>query len=228
MINPIELIMQGLRKRFIQPLQYRGKGGYDAGRYWRDRFAKYGFSMQGVGLEGHTHAENLLIRGKSAQMFKKVCWPEFKDFSSLKVLEVGCGNGYYPNILNQWGVRDYTGVDITDILFGELKGRFPAFRFIHGDISEKRLTDKYDLIIMMDVIQHIVSKAKLDAAMRNIKNAMKPSGLFIILPVSEKSYKHMFHVHQWSQEDIKETFADYRIESELARPNEYILKIRKP
>src|SRR3989338_9566601 len=162
MINPIELIKQGLRKRFVQPWQYRGKGGYDAGRYWRECFVKYGFSMQGVGLEGHTHAENLQIREKSAQILAKVCGAEFKDFSSVRVLEIGCGNGYYSNILEQWGARDYTGLDITDILFAELKRKFPAFRFVQGDISEKPLPDKYDLIIMMDVIQHIVDKAKLD------------------------------------------------------------------
>ena len=81
---------------------------------------------------------------------------------------------------------------------------------------------------MMDVIQHIVDKSKLNAAMHNIKNALNPGGLFIILPITEKSHKHMFHVHQWSHEDIQDNFTGCRLESQLARPNEYILKIRKP
>ena len=71
---------------------------------------------RGVGNRTLTSEENRAEYDKAAGVFLDLCLREGVDFAGCNVLDIGCGNGFYTRLLQQQGVRSYTGIDITDVL----------------------------------------------------------------------------------------------------------------
>ena len=226
--DPLGLIKRGLYKLIIGPLKY-GKGNdYNASRYWHDRFSKYGLSFKGAGHEGLAEAQNKKMYEEAAKVFIALCNREDINFHNAKVLEIGCGNGFYTKLLYNLGVKDYIGVDITNVLFPVHRKNFPEFKFIRKDITKDKIEGKFDLILMIDVIQHIVNKDKLTSALDNIKNCLSDNGIFMVSPIKKKSKRHLFYVRWWSLEDIKRQVNGYILKEMRPFRNDNILVVRKP
>lgn len=175
-------------------IKYGAGNDYDAAKYWHDRFSKYGLSLKGAGNEGISEEENEKIYAEAAKVFTDLCRKEDIDFHNVSVLEIGCGTGFYTQLLHDLGVKSYTGVDITDVLFPKLRKKFPRFKFIKKDVTSDKLEGKYDLIIMIDVIEHIVKESKLSFAMENVKNCLSHNGVFIVTPIMKVSKKQLFYL----------------------------------
>lgn len=205
--SPVTLIKNGFLKYFILHAKYRHKGNdYDAARYWQDRFYKYGKSLKGVGDEGLSEEQNQKMYAQAASVFQGILQRGGIDLQKAKVLEIGCGTGFFTGILNELGVNDYTGLDITDVLFDDLKRKFPHYKFILRDITQAILPDKYDLIIMIDVLEHIVDESKFNFAMDSIRQVLTDNGIFLAGPLLKKRQKHLFHVHFWTVDDVRRKF----------------------
>ncbi|MBC7254366.1 MAG: class I SAM-dependent methyltransferase [Actinobacteria bacterium] len=197
------------------PLKYRHERGYDAEAYWKDRFLKHGMSFRGVGNEGFDETRNRLEYERSLREFQSALLQAGVDFAGKKVMEIGVGNGFYLNFCAKDSAY-YCAVDITDALFAELSRRYPEVHFIKADVCNLNLDEKFDIIIMIDVIEHIVNENDLASAMANVKNCLAPNGVFILGPVHKRTTKHLFYVHFWSLDVITKFFQDYHIE--VARP----------
>ncbi len=217
-----------LYKKTIGPLKYSKKDDYDASSYWHDRFSKYGLSFKGAGHEGLTEAQNKKMYEEAAKVFTGLCNREDINFHNAKVLEIGCGNGFYTKLLHDLGIKNYVGIDITDVLFPVHRKNFPKFKFIRKDITQDKIEGKFNLILMIDVIQHIVNKDKLTSALDNIKNCLSDNGLFLVSPVKKKSKRHLFYVKWWSLEDIKRQLNGYIVKEMRSFRNGNILVVRKP
>jgi 2-polyprenyl-3-methyl-5-hydroxy-6-metoxy-1,4-benzoquinol methylase len=226
--DPLGLIKRSLYRTLIGPIKY-GKGNdYDAHKYWHNRFSKYGLSLKGAGDEGLSEEENKKRYTEAAKVFTDLCQRESIDFQSVRVLEIGCGTGFYTQLLHNLGVEDYVGVDITDVLFPELRKKIPQFRFVRKDFTLDKIEGKFDLVIMIDVIEHIVKEANLSFAMQNVKNCLSHNGVFIVSPIMDVSKKHLFYLRFWSLEDIKRRFPGYIFRELVPFRGGHVLIIRKP
>jgi SAM-dependent methyltransferase len=140
------------------------------------------FDLRGVGHYRLSNEENL----KMYEEKKKILSSELKKCNitideSLNVLEIGCGTGYWTEFLKSYGVKKYTGNDIAEISVRKLKEIYPGYDFIQGDISALPLPgNAYDMVIMIDVSQHITDDNRFNAAMKNIWNSLKHDSFFII------------------------------------------------
>lgn len=202
--DPAGFLLRAFYKTLLAPLKYRTKSGYDAAQYWRDRLTTYGTSLKGVGDEGLSEQENREMYESAAKSFLSLCEQEGINFATAQVLEIGCGNGFYTRLLQEQGVNRYLGVDITDTLFPSLMTRFPSFQFIRRDITTEPIVGKFDLILMIDVIEHIVNEGKLDFAMSNVQSCLAENGRFVVAPVTDQGRRSLFYVRFWSVEDIKQ------------------------
>src|SRR5919106_779202 len=200
--EPFSAIARGLNKKLLAPRRYSRGEGYDAARYWGDRFTRHGGSLKGPGDEGVSEEENRRQYEEAGKVFVEVCRSEGVDFPTARVLEIGSGSGFYTGLLAKLGVSDYTGLDITDILFSELGERFPKFEFVKQDITTHGVEGTFDLIVMIDVIEHIVEDQKLSSAMEHVKDALAPGGVFVLAPVMQKATGHLFYVRFWSLEEL--------------------------
>ena len=227
--NPIEFTRRVIDKMIIFPLKYGRKDDYDAARYWDDRFKRHKGNVKAVGIEGLSEDDNLKLRGLAEEVFRDACQKQNLNYSQIHVLEIGCGTGFYTKILRDLDVKNYTGIDITDAYFPQLQNQFPQFQFVKKDVTTEPLDRTFDVIIMMDVIEHIVTDQKLSFAMTQVKDSLKENGLFFLVPVSASARRHLFHVRQWSMGEIERLFPlrAYRMEKTIARGDDLLLVIQK-
>ncbi len=211
--DPIGFIKRAFYKLVLGPLKYGKEGGYDADKYWSDRFSKYGYNLQGAGDESKSVEENEQMYKDAAEAFRKIITEEKIDYDNLKVLEIGVGSAFYTQIFKEDGVTDYTGLDIADVLFEKHKEKFPNYKFVKSDITQDNVEGEFDLVTLIDVSQHIVKEEKLIAALRTIKGCMGEKSVFLIAPLSSMVKKQHFYVHSWSPEFVKNQFTGFEFKN---------------
>jgi len=227
-VNPSEVVRKSLvriNKIVYYPLKYKQGKGYDAEAYWRDRLRKYGMGFRGVGNEGLDEERNRIEYERSIRDFQLALLQAGIDLEGKRVLEIGVGNGFY----TEFCAKDadfYCAVDITDVLFPELSKRFPHVTFVKADVRNLRLEWEFDVILMIEVLQHIVNEKDLASAMVSIKYCLAKGGTLIIGPVQKKGKKHLFNVHFWGLDSIARYFEGYRIDEYLPFRGGSLLFIR--
>ncbi len=98
-----------------------------------------------------------------------------------KILEVGCGNGYYLNVLSRLKLNlKLTGVDNDNLALRDAK------KFINDKKVKLILTDAnnlplkndfFDRVIISEVIEHIENEQKV---LNEIYRVLKPSGIMVL------------------------------------------------
>lgn len=157
--------------------------------YWHSRLEEFGLrSLRGVGKPTLVEEENEELHSVGKQSFLDICTHTRIDFETKRILDIGCGVGYYTQLFRELGVKSYLGIDITDVFLGELGKRFPDYRFRKQDITVPcKLGESFDLLVMIDVTQHIISDKDFAQAMENVKQHLGEGGIFIVTDWLSKS-----------------------------------------
>ncbi|AFN75814.1 3-demethylubiquinone-9 3-methyltransferase [Melioribacter roseus P3M-2] len=105
------------------------------------------------------------------------------EFEKMNLLEVGCAEGGLLTVMKALGVR-CKGIEIDPKRAETALNKNPELDIVVGDITDPelpaKLKNKYDLIIIREVIEHIRDK---EAAFRNLKNLLNDGGfIFISFP----------------------------------------------
>lgn len=154
---------------------------YKPKKFWNELLSS-SFDLRGVGHYRLSNEENL----KMYEHKKKILLDEMNRHlihvnSNTKIVEIGCGVGYWTEMFKSLGAIDYTGNDIAEISVTNLQKKFPCYKFIQGDISEVMLEkNKFDLGIMIDVTQHITEDSRFETAMKNLWQSLKNNSHLII------------------------------------------------
>ncbi len=102
------------------------------------------------------------------------------QFTRMRVLEVGCGEGGLIAVLQEQGV-EAVGLELSPARVAIAREKNPALRVYVGDITDpkckKVVGGDYDLVVMRDVMEHIVERA---AAMRNVRALLRQGGFFYV------------------------------------------------
>ena len=127
--------------------------------------------------KSETHAHGYLIP-KVLNILQNL-----KISTNANILDAGCGGGNLVNTLNNLGYKNVYGFDASNSGIELAKRTFPriADRFFNHDVYEPNLPSsvlqKYDVIISMEVIEHLYSpKTYLD----NCRLWLKDNGFLII------------------------------------------------
>ena len=118
-------------------------------------------------------------------MEKYVAINLIKKLNAKKVIELGCGLGYFTNKIRQIGV-DVLGVDISKTAIEKARKKYPQCKFYIGDIMDKKiyLEFKPDVIVMSEVTWYILDK--IDDFIVFLKEKMKETYLIHLLTVYPK------------------------------------------
>ena len=130
------------------------------------------------------------------------------------VLELGCGDGWYSRIVKQ-NVKHLTISDVDNIFIEDSKKREKTWKFnylIH-DMSKKATKEKFDVIYMLDVFEH-VPKSKEKKFVENLINSLKSGGILLSGAPSLSFQKFVknpdpTHVNCKSGLDTKKFFEKY-------------------
>lgn len=106
--------------------------------------------------------------------------PNFKNY---KILEVGCAEGGFVKVLHEKGIK-IKGLELEQSRVDIANEKAPDLDIVQADITDpeivNNLGEKYDLIVMRDVIEHVPNR---DAAFDNLNNLLNENGyLFITFP----------------------------------------------
>jgi 2-polyprenyl-3-methyl-5-hydroxy-6-metoxy-1,4-benzoquinol methylase len=100
------------------------------------------------------------------------------------ILDVGTGTTALPHLLRNCGFLVTATDNVRDYWPSGMRNRH--YHIIDDDITATRLTDTFDLITCVSVLEHIENS---DDAVRNMFSLLKPKGqLILTFPYSEKSY----------------------------------------
>ena len=157
--------------------------------YW-DKLLGDNFSLRGVGWPNWPESYNIIVYKKYLKGFIQVINylklnESLEIDKNVKVFEVGAGTGFYTSYFQQLGVKDYFGVDISEISISNLKLKFPNYSFERMDISQnndfvKSHIETFDIICIVDVLLHITDDLKFRSAVDNICSMLKQGGYIII------------------------------------------------
>ena len=152
---------------------------YDPNRYWADQLGCFGSDLRGPGKEGLSERENAELYRHGEQALERLTRRLMINWRG-RFGEIGPGNGYWLNWLTQHGATDYTGFDITDVLFPLLREKWPHARLIRHDVTTAPLPEDFDVLLMLDVTQHIMVERSFRRAMTHCRKAIKPGGHFLV------------------------------------------------
>ncbi|HSK15806.1 MAG TPA: class I SAM-dependent methyltransferase [Gaiellaceae bacterium] len=215
-------------KTVIGPRRYRAENGYDAQRFWSDRFRKHGTALRGSGDEGLSEAQNELVYERAGATLLEAVRRAGVDLPRARVLDVGSGPGFFTGLLHAEGVASYTGIDITEELFADLRKRFPDYEFVRKDVTSAGLEGTFDLVMMIDVAEHIVDTDAFDRCIANLTAAVAPGGTLLIGPLLDRSGRHLFYVRLWSREDVRDRLPTFDHLEDLPFRNGFLSAFRRP
>jgi 2-polyprenyl-3-methyl-5-hydroxy-6-metoxy-1,4-benzoquinol methylase len=87
--------------------------------------------------------------------FKNFYLKKLPNKKNIKILDIGCGNGKYLNILKEFGFNNLFGIDISKQKIEIAKKSMPTVKCIDAVKFLKKSNQKYDVILIIDVLEHI-------------------------------------------------------------------------
>jgi 2-polyprenyl-3-methyl-5-hydroxy-6-metoxy-1,4-benzoquinol methylase len=158
---------------------------YQPSVYWEDRarrFAAEGEGLAAVCSYGMPEFYNRLIH--LSQRLALAPW--LRVGPGTRVLDVGCGVGRWSRLLAARGAQ-VTGVDLSPTMIAESQRRAAAAglakrcRFIVQDTAHLQLDQRFDLVLGVTVLQHILDTAALRSALQSIHSHLAPGGRIVLL-----------------------------------------------
>jgi SAM-dependent methyltransferase len=107
-------------------------------------------------------------------------------------LDIGCGGGWFTRAFQKQGYT-MTGMDISpEMLDFAQETAFKAgvrSEYILGDITKTKLPARFDFVTAINDCINYIPKMKLDAALKNVRGALKKGGVFLFDISSARKFK---------------------------------------
>jgi SAM-dependent methyltransferase len=153
--------------------------------YWEDRarrFAADGAGLAAVCAYGMPEFYNRAIDWEQRLALD----PWLKVQPGVRVLEVGCGIGRWSRLLASRGAQ-VLGVDLSPTMIAQARQRAAQdqvhgrCRFSVGDAAHLHLDERFDMVLGVTVLQHILDSAECRAALSAMAAHLAPGGRIILL-----------------------------------------------
>lgn len=159
------------------------KKSYYPSEYWENRFSTGGLNLGSVGYSRLGPIFNSWLYRKRFSSLNRLLRKVDIPISDSKLLDVGVGSGAYIKYWQKRGIRNLTGLDITNTSINTLREKFPSFNFIRQDISREdinMLDGQFDIITAFDILFHVVDDNGFQFAISNISKLIKIHGWLLI------------------------------------------------
>jgi SAM-dependent methyltransferase len=158
---------------------------YSPGAYWEDRARRFAGEREGLAAVcayGMPEFYNRAIHLEQRLALRH--W--LKEVSGSRILDVGCGIGRWSRLLAARGAS-VTGVDLSPTMIAEARRRAAIdgiaerCRFEVGDLAHLDVGERFDLVLAVTVLQHILDPAAVRAALAAMRAHLAPGGRMILL-----------------------------------------------
>ena len=118
-----------------------------------------------------------------------------RNIRNLKILDVGCGGGIICEPLARLGAK-VTGIDFApnNIIAAKIHSKKNKLKinYINKDIEKSKLDEKFDIILMFEVLEHLDNWKK---TIKNIKKNLNKNGLIIISTINRNPLSKLFAIN---------------------------------
>ena len=118
-----------------------------------------------------------------------------RNIRNLKILDVGCGGGIICEPLSRLGAK-VTGIDFApnNIIAAKMHSKKNKLKinYINKDIEKSKLDEKFDIILMFEVLEHLDNWKK---TIKNIKKNLNKNGLIIISTINRNLLSKLFAIN---------------------------------
>ena len=118
-----------------------------------------------------------------------------RNIRNLKILDVGCGGGIICEPLSRLGAK-VTGIDFApnNIIAAKMHSKKNKLKinYINKDIEKSKLDEKFDIILMFEVLEHLDDWKK---TIKNIKKNLNKNGLIIISTINRNLLSKIFAIN---------------------------------
>jgi len=95
-----------------------------------------------------------------------------------RVLDLGCGTGRITSELVRLGYKKIVGVDISEEMLAEAKGKMPRVSFMHSSMFSLPKMESFDACVSVRVIHHL-RYAQMGSVFSQVHKALNAGGTFI-------------------------------------------------
>ncbi len=127
-----------------------------------------------------------------------------KEMNPQKILDFGCGDGRFSYELGDFS--GYVGIDISKRAIAFAKILNPKKEFISEDILEQKFDKKFDLIVAIEVIEHL-NPEKRGKIIRKLESSLKSGGHMIVTVPSKKLPLQKAHYQHFNKEELDDLFS---------------------
>lgn len=140
------------------------------------------FSLRGTGIRPLGLAYNRWMYRLRAKVLTGVCRQYRLPVLNARVLDLGCGVGFYIKFWEHVGAREIVGIDIAEAAVCRLQHTMPRWKFYRADIGSEFLPVKapFDIVSAFDVLFHLVEEKQFEQALGNIARALRPGGVALL------------------------------------------------
>ena len=184
-----------------------GITGFDPIQYWKERHVRYSGDIRSVGHIGKSLNENNLGTALISDKLRNLIRCLFTTTTELQVLDLACGIGRFAPMLTETGFQ-YTGVDISAVGLEHAKRACPVGNFIEVDVTSFQPKRRYDLVLSLNFLIHVIKDSSWNAALNVITDALSPQGFCILMDdIPEARHRPAVHVVQRSRDEYERALA---------------------
>lgn len=153
--------------------------------YWEDRAQRFAGERDGLAAVcsyGMPEFYNRVIHWEQRLALD----PWLRVTPGIRALDVGCGVGRWSRLMAGRGAN-VMGVDLSPTMIAEARrrtsaqGLAPGCRFVVADLASMAFKTRFDLVLGVTVLQHILDPAALSAALRALAEHLAPGGRIVLL-----------------------------------------------
>ncbi len=170
----------------------------DQQAYWKSRVTG-DIDLGVVGLRSLGREYNEYIYRRRLEVITSLIRTSGKPPPRLRVLDVGCGSGFYVDYWRNSGVGDLVGVDVSADSVALMTARYPDFTFHAMDATEsaafEKIEGKFDIITIFDVMYHIIDDDSALRLLLNVSERLSDDGVILVFDhIGRKNYNFVKHV----------------------------------
>ena len=160
-------------------------GTHCAAAYWERRAMR--FAHRGDGLAAVCSYGMPEFYNRTIQLSQRLALrPWLAIEPGTRVLDVGCGVGRWSRMLAARG-GEISGIDLSPTMIQIARRRAAAAglagrcRFMVQDLAELELDERFDLVLAVTVLQHILEPARLRSAVQRMSAHLAANGRMLLL-----------------------------------------------